>query len=190
MLRQAPSPPVYPSWLCCIPPNLLKFKNKGRRSAAALPPVRHVRVGEGTEECSQRPSAVWTWGDACVSMGGRPVWAWGGGHSCGHVPRDTGDLSQGTGLTWSAYTSESCCESLRSSWMGDKQLRLLSLGEWAISQEFGVRSSRTPQGCLSTIGLEYFCCGKPCYLRQVCRARVLVCLRNRIPYWNPTSTKT
>lgn len=77
MLRQAPSPLVYPSWLCCIPPNLLKFKNKGRRrSAAALPPVRHARVGEGLRNAVRNPQLC-EHGGRSVSMGGTPVWAWG-----------------------------------------------------------------------------------------------------------------
>lgn len=105
--------------------------------------------------CEYEGRLVWAWGEGCVNLRGglwehegRLVWAWGGGHSCWHAePRDIGDLSQEMGLMWSAYTSGFCFESFRSAWMGDKHSRLLSLGEWAISQEFGVQSSRTPQGC-------------------------------------------
>lgn len=108
----------------------------GQQWADGCPSVRHARVGEGPEVCSQRSSEK---PDAVNMRGQTRLW------TCWSWRRQWS--SQGMRL---CYQPTLRFENHWSSWIGGKQPKALGSGGMR-SQEFGVQSSTTPQGILEYV---------------------------------------
>lgn len=120
---------------CCIPPNLLTVKTR-------------AGVGPQLPFCEACQGRWGAWSMQSGPQRSQMLWTWGADHFCGRAdPGDTGNLSRSM---WLCHQPTLRCKNLWSSWIGGKQPKALG-SEKMSSQEFGVQSSKTPQGILEYV---------------------------------------